>query len=151
MGYSVKINVIKTANGKLWAADELAQEQISKLENGGEYECDIKLNQNAKLHRKIFGFFKFCTIHYYGDEEAAKDQYQLDYVRKKLTVIAGYCKQMWTRDGSAFELVPLSLKYESMTPEDRVEFYKKIVDAALKRVFDRTTDEEILNELVTWF
>lgn len=147
----MKIAVIKTASNRLWAADDISEQHIKKLSNGEEYEVEIRLKQNAKLHRKIFGFFTFCTQHYYGDMEAHKDEYQLEYVRKKLTVIAGYCKQMWTRDGSSFELVALSLKYEKMSPEDRADFYSKIVDAALKRVFDRTTDERILNQLVTWF
>lgn len=147
----MKINVIKTANGKLWPADEIAEEHLKKLANGEEYQVEIKLKQNAKLHRKIFGFFAFCTKHYYGDMDAHKDEYQLEYVRKKLTVIAGYCKQMHTRDGSSFELVPLSLSYNKMSPEDRALFYKRLVDAALKRVFDKTTDERILNQLTTWF
>ncbi len=147
----MKIAVIKTAQNKLWPADEIAEEHLKTLANGEEYEVEIRLKQNSKLHRKIFGFFAFCTQHYYGDMEAHKDEYQREYVRKKLTVIAGYCKQMWTRDGSAFELVPLSLSYNKMSPEDRAIFYKRLIDAALARVFDKTTDEEILNRLVTWF
>lgn len=147
----MKINVIKTAQNKLWPADEIAELHLKSLVNGEEYEVEIRLKQNAKLHRKIFGFFAFCTQHYYGDMDAHKDEYQREYVRKKLTVIAGYCKAMYTRDGSSFELVPLSLSYNKMSPEDRGIFYKKLVDAALKRVFDKTTDEEILNRLTTWF
>jgi hypothetical protein len=83
--------------------------------------------------------------------EAYKDEYSVLYVRNKLTVIAGYFKQVYSRDGTSFELIPLSLKYESMEPEVRQEFYKKIVDAALNRVFDKTTDENVLNQLRSWF
>tara|TARA_R110001583_G_scaffold38065_1_gene123080 strand:- start:31 stop:474 length:444 start_codon:yes stop_codon:yes gene_type:complete len=147
----MKIAVIKTANNRLWAADDISEDYLKKLSNGEEYEVEIKLKQNSKLHRKIFGFFNFCTQHYYGDMDAHKDEYQREYVRKKLTVIAGYCKAMYTRDGSTFELVPLSLSYNKMSPEERGDFYSKIIDAALKRVFDRTTDERILNQLTTWF
>ena len=147
----MKVAVIKTANGKLWAADDVSQEQISKLSNGEEYECDIKLKQNAKLHRKIFGFFAFCTQHYYGDIEAHKDEYKREYVRKQLTILAGYKKAIYNRDGTSFEVVPLSLSYNKMTPEQRCDFYSRLIDAALKRVFDRTTDELILNKLVNWF
>lgn len=147
----MKIAVIKTAQNKLWPCSDVDEEYIKSLSNGEEYEVEIRLKQNSKLHRKIFGFFAFCTQHYYGDIDAHKDEYQREYVRKKLTVIAGYCKAMYTRDGSSFELVPLSLSYNKMSPEDRGIFYKRIVDAALKRVFDKTTDEEILNKLTTWF
>ena len=147
----MKINVLKAAQNKLWPVDEVAEDYIKKLKNGEEYEVEIKLKQNARLHRKMFGFFAFCTKYYYGDMEAHKDEYQREYVRKKLTVIAGYCKAMYTRDGSTFELVPLSLKYDKMSPEDREILYKRLVDAALKRVFDKTTDQAVLSELINWF
>lgn len=147
----MKIQVLKAANNRLWAADEISEEHIKSLKNGEEYEVEIKLKQNAKLHRKIFGFFAFCTRHYYGCDEAHKDEYQREYVRKQLTILAGYKKAIYNRDGTSFEVVPLSLSYNKMSPEDRAIFYKRLVDAALKRVFDRTTDERILNQLITWF
>lgn len=147
----MKINLIKTANCKLLQADEQDEIKIAKLKTGEIYSCDIKLNQNYRLHKKMFAFFAFCCDHYYGDSEAHNDEYKLDYVRKKLTVIAGYYKQVFNRDGTNFELVPLSISYEKMQPDERSEFYKRIVDAALKRVFDRTTDENTLNKLMSFF
>lgn len=147
----MKVNLVKTASCTFIAADDVDYQKLIKLSNGGEFICDIKLNHNAALHRKIFAFFNFCTIHYYGDSEAGKDEYKLEFVRKKLTVIAGYHKQVFSRDGTTFELMPLSLSYEKMPPEDRAKFYSKIVDAALKRVFDRTTDENVINQLINWF
>ena len=147
----MKVRIIKNASGKLWPADYVSEVKINKLATGDEYEININTKQNGKLHRKIFGFFQFCTIHYYGDIEASKDEYKLNYVRNKLTVIAGYYRQIWSRDGTAFELVPLSLSYDKMEPDERGDFYVRITKAALKRVFDRTTDEEIINELLGWF
>lgn len=132
-------------------ADSESQNKLSNMKVGEFYSCDIKLNQNYRLHKKIFGFFAFCCDHYYGDKEAHKDEYKLDYVRRKLTVIAGYFRQVWSRDGSNFELIPLSLSYEKMPPEERAVFYKKITDAALKRVFDKNTDENVINQLLSWF
>ncbi len=145
----MKVNLIVTANRTLWAADDVDKEKLANLKVGEFYACDIKLNQNFKLHSKIFAFFKFCTQHYYGDINVT--EHQIDYVRRKLTVIAGYFDQVFSRDGDSFELVPKSISYEKMPPEQRSEYYKKITDAALKRVFDRTTDKNILNQLVGWF
>lgn len=147
----MKIDLVKTANNKLWPADEKNEIYIAKLKTGSIYSCDVKINNNYKLHCKIFAFFSFCCDHYYGDMNAHKDQYKLDYVRKKLTIISGYYKQVFSRDGTSFELIPLSLSYEKMDAEERSNFYKKIVNAALKRVFDRTTDENIINRLIEWF
>ena len=147
----MKVLFVKCAGGTLVPADDSQVEKLTKLGNGEEYEVDIKLKQNGKLHRKVFAFFAFCTRHYYGDSEAHKDEYQLNYVRKNLTITAGYYRQMFSRDGDKFEIVPLSLSYEKMSPEERSDFYKRIINAAIKRVFDRTTDENTLNQLYNFF
>ena len=148
-GGFIKLNFHIDSNG-LYLADSESESKYNKLKPG-TYSFDVKLNQNYRLHKKIFAFFAFCTTHYYGDSEAAKDEFNTKFVRNKLTVFAGYYKQQWTRDGDKFELIPLSLSYEKMSPEERGDFYKRIVDAALKHVFDRTNDEEILKQLIGWF
>jgi len=147
----MEVNFIKQPGGAMMPADDLQVEKLTKLTNWEEYKVDIKLKQNGKLHRKIMVFFAFCTQHYYGDSEAHKDQYQFDYVRKKLTIIAGYHKTMYSRDGDRFEVVALSLSYEKMSPDERSDFYKRIINAAIARVFDRTTDNDVLNQLYNFF
>jgi len=147
----MKVNLILTSDRGFVACDEESQAKMSKFKVGAVHSHDVKLNQNYKLHAKIFAFFSFCTNYYYGDMEASKDAHSVEFVRRKLTVIAGYYKQVFARDGVTFELMPLSLKYESMEPEVRQEFYKKITDAALKRVFDKTTDQNVINQLLSWF
>lgn len=147
----MKINLMLTSDMQFIACDEESQSKLSKFKVGGIHSCDVKLDQNYRLHKKIFGFFAFCTKYYYGDMDAHKDEYQFEYVRKKLTIIAGYHRQVWSRDSVNFELLPLSLSYEKMPPEERGVFYKRITDAALARVFDKTTDERVLNQLMNWF
>lgn len=146
----MKINLIKTANNKLWPADEMEEVKLSKLKAAEVYVADIKVNHNYSLHKKIFGFFAFCTRYYYGDMEAHKDKYKLDYVRGELTKIAGYVEQVPNRNGD-IKIVPQSISYESLKPEDRGDFYKRITDAALRAVFDKTTDSNVINELLSWF
>lgn len=143
--------MIKTANGKFWPADEEAEMLLTKLKKGDVYVADIKVNHNYELHKKIFGFFAFCTNYYYGDMEASKCPYQFDRLRKKLTIVAGYNKQVFARDGIHFEVVALSLKYESMPDDVRQTFYKKITQAALDNVFNNGPDENTLNQLLSWF
>ena len=147
----MKINLIKTANNKLWPVDEEAELKLTKLKKGDVYIADIKVNNNYELHKKIFGFFGFCCNYYYGDIEASKCPYQLDRLRRKLTVAAGYYKQVFARDGVHFEIVPLSLKYESMPDNERQVFYKKVTQAALDNVFNNGADENTINQLLSWF
>jgi len=147
----VKINLIKTGNGKFWPADEEADLKIAKLKKGDVYVADIKVNHNYELHKKIFGFFGFCTNYYYGDMEAKKCEYQLGRTRRKLTIAAGYYKQVFDRTGANFEIVPLSLKYESMPDDERQVFYKKVTQAALDNIFNDGADDNVINQLLSWF
>lgn len=146
----MKINLIRTANNKFWPADEEAEMLVKKLKIGDVYIADIKVNHNYELHKKIMGFFAFCTRYYYGDMEAAKNKYQFDYVRSEITKIAGYVEQVPTRHGQ-IKLVARSIAYENMSPEDKGDFYKRITDAALRGVFSTETDQNILNQLIGWF
>ena len=147
----MKINLIKTANGKFWPVDEEAELKIAKLKKGDVYVADIKVNNNYELHKKIFGFFVFCTNYEYGDIEAGKDQYYLDKVRKDLTISAGYNKQVFSRNGVDFEIVALSIKYESMSDDERQTFYKRITQAALDNIFNNDADDNVINQLLSWF
>jgi hypothetical protein len=147
----VKINLIKTANGKFWPVDQEAELQITKLKKGDVYSADIKVNHNYELHKKIFGFFAFCVNYYYGDIDASKCPYQVDRLRKKLTIAAGYHKQVFLKGGVHFEIVALSLKYESMPDDERQLFYKRMTQAALDNVFNDCDDDNVINQLLTWF
>ena len=145
------INLIKTANGKFWPADAEAEAQSKRLKVGDVYKANITVNHNYELHKKIFGFFSFCCNYYYGDKDASKCTYQLDRLRKKLTVSAGYHKQVFNRDGIHFEIVALSLKYESMPEEEKQIFYKRITQAALDNVFNNGADDNTIDQLLDWF
>jgi len=147
----MKLNLIKTSDGSFVACDEESQAKMKKFKVGVVHSHDVKVNQNYRLHQKIFGFFGFCCNYYYGDMDASNDEYKLDRHRKKLTVAAGYFKQVFDPNGVGFEIVALSLKYESMPDEDRQDFYKRITQAALDNVFNNGPDENTLNQLHSWF
>lgn len=140
--------MIKLAGGIIAPADETAEELMQKLKNNEHYTADIKLNHNYKLLQKIHVFFKFCAQHYYGDLIVTAEQIQL--TRDKITMSAGYVKQVFLPDGSRFELYPMSISYASMKPEERSVCYGKLVTAALKNVF-HTADDETFNKLMSFF
>ena len=138
----------KYPGGLMGPADEEAEQQLQKIKNCDCYSVDIKLNHNYKLLQKIHVFFKFCAQNYYGDENVSEDQ--VAFVKNKLLVFAGYYKQVFLRDGVRFELVPKSISYASMTPEERDKCYNQLVNAALKHVFN-TYDENTFNKLMGFF
>ena len=147
----MKVEITLSADGIINPANEQSMIAMKKLKYGNFYKCDIKLDQNYRLHQKIFGFFGFCCNYYYGDMEASKDEYKLNRHRKKLTVAAGYFKQVFDPNGVGFEIVALSLKYDSMPDDERQDFYKRITQAALDNVFNNGPDENTLNQLLSWF
>ena len=147
----MKLNLIKTNDGSFIPCDEESQAKMKKFKVGVVHSHDVKVNQNYRLHQKIFGFFGFCCNYYYRDSEASKDEYKLERHRKKLTVSAGYFKQVFDPNGVGFEIVALSLKYGSMPDDERQMFYKRITQAALDNVFNDGADENTLNQLLSWF
>jgi len=145
---AMKVNMKKNAGGLMSPADEESEQLMLKVKNDCVYSVDIKLNQNYKLHSKMFAFFKYCSQHYFGDMEVDKDQ--IDYTRRQLLIAAGYTKTMIDPVSGFIEVTAKSLKYASMTPEDRISCYKKIVESALKNVF-HDADESIYNQLMSFF
>jgi len=144
----MKVDMIKLPGGVFTPADETAVEQLTAVKNNEHYTVDIKLNHNYKLLQKIHVFFKFCAQHYYGDKDVTTDQIKL--TKDKLTIAAGYVNQVFLPDGKRFELYAKSISYAKMKPEERADFYKKIVSAALRNVF-HTADENMLNKLMGFF
>lgn len=146
----MKIDITISADRQINPANEISMLALQKLKYGAFYSCDIKMNHNYRLHQKVFGFFGFCTNYYYGDMFAYKNKYAVDYVRGEVTIAAGYHEQVFNRNGD-FKLVPRSISYASMSDEDKQDFYKNITDAALRMVFDKTTDKNVINQLLSWF
>ena len=140
--------MVKLAGGAMLPADEQAESKLQKLKNCDHYSVDIKLNHNYKLMQKIHVFFKFCAQHYYGDINVTADQILL--TREKITMSAGYVKQVFLPDGQRFELKPLSISYAKMTPDERSDCYQRLVTAALKNVF-HSADNNAFNQLMSFF
>lgn len=144
----MKIDLIKTANGKLWAANEDAEEYITKLKTGEHYTADIKLDQNYKLLQKVHVFFKHCAKYYFGDEEV--DKHQVAYTKRQLLIAAGYTRTMVDPRSGYIEVIPKSISYAKMTEEQRRDCYSKLVTAACKNVF-HSADVEVWNDLMRFF
>ena len=140
--------MVKVAGGTLLPADELAEEQMQKIKNCDHYTVNITLNHNYKLLQKIHVFFKFCAQHYYGDENVTREQIEL--TREEITISAGYFEQRFYPDGLTFKVVPQSISYAKMTPEERVVCYVALTNAAMQNVF-HTTNENTFNRLISFF
>lgn len=144
----MKVDMIKFAGGVLAPANEEAVEALTAVKNNEHYTVDIKLNHNYKLLQKIHVFFKFCAQHYYGDKDVTRAQIEL--TREEITISAGYFEQRFYPDKVSFKVVPKSISYAKMSPDERGECYGRLVTAALKNVF-HTADENTFNQLMGFF
>ena len=148
------IPMIKNAGGVFCPADEMYLDKLKRFENGGIYEMEFKKTNNPKLHRKLFAFFKFCFEHYSSENsevECADEAKQFNHFRKRLTILAGFFDEFINFDTGEIHKEAQSLKWDEMDDIERGDCLKAVVNAAIKHVFNNTTDENILNQLYEFF
>ena len=144
----MKINLIKTANGKFWPVGDDDIYEAKNLAVGDVYSFEVKLNHNYKLLQKIHVFYKYCAQHYFGDQDVGKDE--IAYTKKQLLIAAGYSKTMVDPRTGYIEVTAQSISYAKMKEEARRECYQRLVTAACKNVF-HNADEATWNKLINFF
>ena len=150
----MKIPMIKNVGGVFCPADEMYLDKLKRFENGGLYEMEFKKTNNPKLHRKLFAFFKFCFEHYSSENsevECADEAKQFNHFRKRLTILAGFFDEFINFDTGEIHKEAQSLKWDELDDIERGDCLKAVVNAAIKHVFNNTTDENILNQLYEFF
>ena len=149
----LKIQVIKLQGGVLAPLDELESEELKSLKNGEQYEIEIIRTRNPAFHRKVFAFFKFCFNHWVVDKtewEHFDERKQFDTFHKHLTVLAGFYESTYNIKGD-LRIEAQSLSYGNMEQAEFESCYKALISAAIKHIFNDTTDENILNQLYAFF
>lgn len=148
----MKIEMIKHAGGYA-PASELEAGRMKRFKNGEQYTVEIKLTRNPKFHRMVFGFFGFCFQYWSANQAGLEnmDEYaQLNTFRKHLTVLAGYFDTTISIDGG-LRVEAHSLAYGNMNQEEFEAVYSALINAAIKNVFNNTTDQVILDKLYSFF
>ncbi|MBE2895726.1 DUF1367 family protein [Pasteurellaceae bacterium HPA106] len=152
----MKIELIKRHGGVFEVADDMYLEDITKLKTGDMFTADIKLKVNPKLHRMMFAFFKFCFEYYCADHGFKKyscQSAQFDEFREWMTIQAGHCEMVFDiRNNGKFKLRAKSISFEKF-PDDteRQKLYSALVNAALATVFKDCKDEDVINQLYSFF
>lgn len=147
-----KFNLIKTRYG-FEPADDDEQERLKRFKQGELIEVDIKLNRNYEFHKKMFSFFGFCFQFWCGSQgktEFMTNQAQQKEFRNNLTILAGYYEQVFDVRGG-MHLRAKSLSFESMEQEEFEECTNAMINAALKHIFVKVSDENVINRLYSYF
>ncbi|MFU2079340.1 DUF1367 family protein [Avibacterium endocarditidis] len=147
------IEMVKGAGGTFVPADEIFLPALQGFKNGEMYSVEIKRTRNPQFHRKVFAFFKFCFDHWAAEKTELQFQSevkQFDTFRKNLTVLAGFKDVTYTIDGR-MRVEAQSLSYGNMDQDGFEQCYSALINAAIKHIFNNTTDPNVINQLYSFF
>ncbi|KKB01444.1 DUF1367 family protein [Avibacterium paragallinarum] len=147
------IEMVKGAGGTFVPADEMFLPALQGFKNGEMYSVEIKRTRNPQFHRKVFAFFKFCFEYWAAENTELQFQSeakQFDTFRKNLTVLAGFREVTYTIDGR-MRVEPQSLSYGNMEQDEFEQCYSALINAAIKHIFNDTTDPNVINQLHSFF
>lgn len=149
----MQIDMVKNAGGVFVPAFDHDLPRLTKFKNGEIYTADIKLTRNPAFHRKMFAFFSFCFAHWAAESagyEFTDEHTQKKEFRNNLTILAGFFDVVTTIKGET-KVRAKSLSYANMEPDEFERCYNAMVNAAIKHLFGRTTDQNIINQLYSYF
>jgi hypothetical protein len=147
------IEMIKGPGGIFMPATDMEAGRLTRFKNGEQYTAEIKLTRNPAFHRKVFAFFNFCFQHWAADRaglEHSDETTQFNRFRKDLTILAGHY-DMVTNIRGEVRAEAKSLAYASMEQDEFERCYSSLINAALKHVFGGTKDQNIINQLYSYF
>ncbi|MDI9768207.1 DUF1367 family protein [Pantoea dispersa] len=149
----MQIELIKSAGGIFTPALDSDVQRLTRFKNGEQYTAEIKLTRNPAFHRKVMAFFGFCFEHWCADRAGLgnADEYtQRTRFRKDLTILAGFYDTVVNIRGEV-RAEAKSLSYANMEQEEFERCYSSLINAAIKHVFAGTKDQNIINQLYSYF
>lgn len=149
----MQIEMVKNAGGVFVPALDHDIPRLTRFQNGGQYTVELKTTRNPHFHKKVFAFFNFCFQHWAADKaglEHADEHTQFNRFRKDLTILAGFY-DMVTNIRGEVRAEAKSLAYGNMEQEEFERCYSALINAAIKHVFAGTKDQNILNQLYSFF
>lgn len=149
----MQFDLVKHPGGVFSPVNDSDIERLHRFKNGETYCADIKLSRNPQFHRKVMAFFGFCFEHWCADRAGmgnADEHTQRTRFRKDLTILAGFYDTVVNIRGEV-RAEAKSLAYSNMDQEEFERCYSSLINAAIKHVFSGTRDQNIINQLRSYF
>ena len=149
----MQFDLVKHPGGVFSPAHDIDLERLQRFKNGEMYTAEIKLSRNPQFHRKVMAFFGFCFQHWNAEKSGlgnADERTQFNRFRKDLTILAGFYDTFVNIRGEV-RAEAKSIAYANMQQDEFEELYNALINAAIKHVFGQTKDENILNQLQSFF
>ena len=141
----MKIRLVKKDNS-LYAIDPDSQEWIDRKNEGAFFECDISLPRNYRFHCKAFALVTVAFNYWTPYEVSISTRKNFEKFREEITILAGYCKDVYKLDGS-IELIADSWSFAKMDEESFKIFYDKILTVIIQKVLVGWSISEIDDEI----
>ena len=134
----MKLNVIKTPQG-LKPAFDSDYESYSKIPLNEVIEIEYKKPRNYKFHRKYFALIKLAY-------ENQSDYFNLNDLRRDLTITAGYYDEVVNRVTGEVYKMPKSISFSAMDETEFSELYEAVKDVIVRwlGITSETIETEIL-------
>lgn len=141
----MKINIVRTAFGFLFATDEDA-DKARKIKAGQVVEANIKVLRNYKFLQK---FWALINVAYSFLTEAQQEFFHdsVDGFRCTLEVAAGYYDEYYDVTHKAWVQKPKSIAFDKMDEAEFEKLYEAVVDVIFKIFLRQVNKEEFYNAL----
>ena len=133
--------MIKTPSGSKPMYDS-DFENYSKIAMGEVFEIDYKKPRNYKFHRKFFSLIKLAY-------ENQSDYFNLNDLRRDLTITAGYYDEVVNRVTGEVYKMPKSISFSAMDETEFSELYEAVKDVIVRWI--GITSETIENEIAQYY
>lgn len=142
-------NVVKMADGSLRGRfpedDRLYsahKRKVAQMGAGEYYRQKVTYERDGVKFRKFWSLLRFLFEHWDRDQASKPLRYKgklverdIESFRRDITILAGYCEKTYEvgpKGGVKVRLEPKSISYDAMEDDDFNEFYKAVINVAIK-------------------
>lgn len=126
----MKIMLCKSLNGNILPAYDQDKENLKRFKAGEPFMAKVTKPRNLKFHRKAFALFNMV----FENQEVYTS---LDYLRKDLTIEAGYYEERANIHGEVVKEAK-SISFAAMDDLEFGKYYNAVIDAIVRCFhFDR--------------
>lgn len=137
---------IRKTGQLIFPADEISRKYLEELKNGN-YKCrKFTRDRDLPKHKRWWAMVNFAYDHWDVDETDGIMKMCFDDFRKKIIILCGYSRQVWSLDGT-FTVEAESISFKKMDDVKFDELYKKTVQVILTHVLRNYTEDD-LNEVI---
>ncbi len=113
---------------------EAHKQAFERLTDGQTYKLKVTKDRTKGFHRKVLGLFRVCFDFWEPEDDnlppGVKAEKDFDHMREKLTIRAGFYRQVFNPDGT-FEVKAKSIAWDQMEEAEFMELFDSLINVIL--------------------